>query len=86
MCTVILVIYSTVIVMNIKKEQVEKAYGVVVESMPNTTFKVRFGNNEEKLTYLSGKMRKNRIKVVLGDKVTVELDKYGGKGRIIKRN
>jgi len=75
LCTVILVIYSTVIVMNIKKEQVEKAYGVVVESMPNTTFKVRFGNNEEKLTYLSGKMRKN-----------VELDKYGGKGRIIKRN
>ena len=72
--------------MNIKKEQVEKAYGIVVEAMPNTTFMVKFENNEEKLAYLSGKMRKNRIKIVLGDRVTVELDKYGGKGRIIQRS
>ena len=41
-----------------KKEQVEKAYGIVVEAMPNTTFMVKFENNKEKLAYLSGKMRK----------------------------
>ena len=54
--------------------------------MPNTTFMVKFENNKEKLAYLSGKMRKSRFKIVLGDRVTVELDKYGGKGRIIQRS
>jgi translation initiation factor IF-1 len=58
----------------------------VVEALPNTFFKVsREDNSEEMLTYLSGKMRLNRIRVLVGDKVLVELDPYGGKGRIVKR-
>jgi len=72
--------------MNIKKEQLEKIYGIVVEAMPNTIFRIKSENDGEKIAYLSGKMRKNRIKIVVGDKVVVELDKYGGKGRIIQRS
>ena len=60
--------------------------GVVIESLPNAFFKVRMDNNgEEMLTYLSGKMRLHRIRVLIGDKVIVEVDPYGGKGRIVKR-
>ncbi len=58
----------------------------VVEALPNTFFKVlREDNGEEMLTYLSGKMRLHRIRVLIGDKVMVEIDPYGGKGRIVKR-
>lgn len=60
--------------------------GVVVEALPNTFFKVRRDDTgEEMLTYLSGKMRLHRIRVLVGDKVVVELEPYGGKGRITKR-
>lgn len=60
--------------------------GVVTEALPNTFFRVRRDDNgEEFLTYLSGKMRLHRIKVLIGDRVSVEIDPYGGKGRIIKR-
>ncbi|KKR47678.1 MAG: Translation initiation factor IF-1 [Parcubacteria group bacterium GW2011_GWA1_40_21] len=61
--------------------------GIVVEAFPNTLFKVKLdGGGSEILAYLSGKMRMNRIRVLIGDKVVVELDEYGGKGRIVKRN
>ena len=60
--------------------------GIVVESLPNTFFKVKRDDTEEEiLTYLSGKMRLHRIRVLIGDKVIVEIEPYGGKGRIIKR-
>ncbi|MBI2482266.1 MAG: translation initiation factor IF-1 [Candidatus Vogelbacteria bacterium] len=60
--------------------------GVVVEALPNTHFRVDTGNLEAPLlAYLSGKMRLHRIRVLVGDKVDVLLDVYGGKGRIIKR-
>ena len=60
--------------------------GVVTEALPNAFFKVMLGDtNEEILTYLSGKMRLHRIRVLIGDKVLVEIDPYGGKGRIVKR-
>ncbi len=60
--------------------------GVVVEALPNTFFRVRRDDTgEEMLTYLSGKMRLHRIRVLVGDKVVVELEPYGGKGRITKR-
>lgn len=61
------------------------AVGVVVEALPNTLFKVRLESEEELLAYLSGKMRLHRIRILVGDKVEVLLDKYGGKGRIIRR-
>ena len=58
----------------------------VTEALPNTFFKVkRDDTGEEMLTYLSGKMRLHRIRVLIGDKVIVEVDSYGGKGRIVKR-
>ncbi len=58
----------------------------VTEALPNTFFKVkRDDNGEEMLCYLSGKMRLHRIRVLIGDKVLVEIDPYGGKGRIVKR-
>lgn len=58
----------------------------VTEALPNTLFKVvRDDTGEEMLTYLSGKMRLHRIRVLIGDKVLVEIEPYGGKGRIIKR-
>ena len=58
----------------------------VLEALPNTFFKVkRDDTGEEMLTYLSGKMRLHRIRVMVGDRVTVEIDPYGGKGRIVKR-
>lgn len=59
--------------------------GVVEEAMPNTLFRVRFPDETLVVAYLSGKMRMHRIKVLIGDKVEVLIDPYGGKGRILKR-
>ncbi|MBI4155830.1 MAG: translation initiation factor IF-1 [Candidatus Zambryskibacteria bacterium] len=68
-----------------KKGKVVEA--VVTEALPNTLFRIkREDTGEEMLTYLSGKMRLHRIRVLIGDKVVVELDSYGGKGRIVKRS
>lgn len=58
--------------------------GVVLEALPNTHFKVQVGE-EVKLAYLSGKMRLHRIRVMVGDKVELLLDPYGGKARLIRR-
>jgi translation initiation factor IF-1 len=66
------------------KERRETSIGIVTEALPNALFRVKFGE-EEKLSYLSGKMRLNRIKVLIGDSVEVVLDPYGGKGRIVRR-
>jgi translation initiation factor IF-1 len=67
--------------------------GVVVESLPNIMFRVRLDSPTEEtgkedepiLAYLSGKMRLHRIRVLVGDKVLMELEPDGGKARIIKR-
>ncbi len=60
--------------------------GVVTEALPNTLFRVTLDEvGTVVLAYLAGKMRFNRIRVLLGDKVQVELEKYGGKARIIRR-
>lgn len=61
--------------------------GTVVETLPNTTFKVQLDNGHEILAYLSGKMRKHYIRVLLGDRVRVELSPYDlTRGRIIYRH
>jgi len=68
------------------KEKAKTADGQVIEALPNITFRVQLdGADGLILAHLSGKMRMYRIKVLVGDKVTVELDLYGGRGRIIKR-
>ena len=60
--------------------------GVIVESLPNIMFRVKLDESgEEILSYLSGKMRLHRIRVLVGDKVLLELEPYGGKARVIKR-
>ncbi len=69
-----------------QKEITESVYGTVTEALPNTLFRVMLdGTSDDKLAYLSGKMRMHRIKVLVGDRVVVILDPYGGKGRITKR-
>ncbi len=61
--------------------------GKVVEALPNTTFRVQLENGPEVLAYLSGKMRKYYIRVLLGDRVRVELSPYDlTKGRIVFRH
>lgn len=59
--------------------------GRVIESLPNTHFRVDLGDNKNMIAYLSGKMRVNKIKILVGDKVLLQLDEYGGKSRIIRR-
>ncbi|MFC1656851.1 translation initiation factor IF-1 [Patescibacteria group bacterium] len=61
--------------------------GQVIETLPNTTFKIKLDEGEhEILGFLSGKMRKHFIKVILGDKVEIEMTPYDlTKGRITKR-
>jgi translation initiation factor IF-1 len=64
----------------------ELLYGTVEEALPNTLFRVRMEESgEEELAYLAGKMRKFRIRVLVGDRVAIQPDPYGGKGRITKR-
>ena len=60
--------------------------GTVIEALPDTLFRVQCDNNDEIiLAYLAGKMRMNRIRVLVGDKVEFEQDQYGGRARITKR-
>lgn len=68
------------------KEELIEFNGVVMELLPNTTFRVKLENDHEILAYNSGKMRKNRIRVLVGDRVTVEMTPYDlTKGRVIFR-
>lgn len=59
--------------------------GRVIEALPSTLFRVETTDGKVVISYLGGRMRVHKIKVLVGDKVTVQLDPYGGKGRIIKR-
>lgn len=68
-----------------KKGQ-EVSLGTVTEALPNALFRVRpDGAETEIIAYLSGKMRLNRIKVLIGDRVEMILDPYGGRARIVRR-
>ncbi len=61
-------------------------YGIVEEALPNALFRVKVeGADSLLLAYLSGRMRKFRIRVLVGDKVGMVTDPYGGKARITKR-
>ncbi len=59
--------------------------GRVIEALPSTLFRVELEDKKALICYLGGRMRVHKIKVLVGDKVSVQLDPYGGKGRIIKR-
>ena len=68
------------------KEDVIEVEGVVVETLPNTNFKVELENGHQILAHISGKLRMNYIKILPGDKVKVELSPYDlNRGRITWR-
>ena len=68
------------------KEDMIEVEGVVVESLPNTTFKVELENGHQILAHISGKLRMNYIKILPGDKVKVEMSPYDlNRGRITWR-
>jgi translation initiation factor IF-1 len=69
-----------------KDEDKIQVEGNVVEALPGTQFKVRLDNGHEVLAYLSGKMRKYYIRILLGDRVRVEVSPYDlTRGRIVYR-
>lgn len=68
------------------KEDVIQMQGEVIENLPNATFRVRLENGHVLLGYISGKMRMHYIRILPGDKVTLELTPYDlSKGRIVFR-
>ena len=69
-----------------KEEQIEME-GTVIDALPNTMFRVQLENGHVVLAHISGKMRKNYIRILKGDKVTVEMTPYDlSKGRITFRH
>ena len=69
------------------KSDMIEVEGVVVESLPNTTFQVDIGNGHTILAHISGKLRMNVIRILPGDKVTVEMSPYDlTRGRITWRS
>ena len=70
-----------------KKEEKIEVEGTVIEALPNTQFMVELDNGHRVLAYLSGKMRKFYIRILLGDRVKVEMSPYDmNRGRIIYRH
>lgn len=68
------------------KQEAIKVDGIILETLPNATFRVKLENGHKVLAHISGKMRMHFIKILPGDKVTVELSPYDlTRGRIIYR-
>ena len=71
----------------VKKEEKLETGGTVIEALPSTQFRVKLDNGHEIIAYLSDKMRKYYIRIILGDRVTVEISPYDlTRGRIIFRH
>ena len=69
------------------KEEAIEMEGVVIETLPNTNFKVKLDNGHVVNAHISGRMRKHYIRILMGDRVTVQLTPYDlSKGRIVFRN
>jgi len=66
-------------------DEKQKVEGIVTDALPDTKFRVKLNDGKEVLVYLSGKMRMNYIKVMIGDRVTIELSPDGERGRIVYR-
>ena len=68
------------------KEEMLEFTGTIVELLPNATFRVKLENDHEIVAHTAGKLRKNRIRVLTGDKVLVEMTPYDlSKGRLVYR-
>lgn len=69
------------------KEKHIEMQGIIIDTLPNTMFRVKLENEHIVTAHISGKMRKNYIRILTGDKVTIELTPYDlSKGRIIFRS
>jgi translation initiation factor IF-1 len=69
------------------KEELIEFEGEILELLPNATFKIKLENGHMIIGYTSGKMRKNRIRILAGDKVTVEMTPYDlSQGRVTHRH
>lgn len=68
-----------------QEDELETVEGRVIEALPSLLFRVETSKGQNLISYLGGRMRVHKIKVLVGDKVVVQVDPYGGKGRIIKR-
>jgi translation initiation factor IF-1 len=69
------------------KEELLQFEGLVIEILPDTRYRVQLDNGHELVVYTAGKMKKNRIKTLAGDRVTVEVSPYDlEKGRLIFRH
>lgn len=69
------------------KEELIQFMGVVLELLPNATFRVKLENDHIIIAHTSGRMRKNRIRILTGDKVTIEMTPYDlTKGRVVHRH
>lgn len=71
---------------HVNEQQKEKTVGMVTEALPDATFRVQLDDGTVVLAYLSGKMRLRHIRVLVGDKVTLELPPDRSRGRIVYRN
>ena len=81
-----LIFFVNLNIILIKKREIIKKQGIVLESLPNTNFRVKLDDGKEILAHLAGKMRIYRIKVLPGDRVSVELSPYDeNRGRIVYR-
>lgn len=70
-----------------KAEDKIRVDGIITEALPGTQFKVELDNGHEIIAYLAGKMRKYYIRVLLGDRVTIEMSPYDmTRGRIVYRH
>lgn len=68
------------------REDIIELEGVVLKTLPNATFKVKLENDHEVIAHISGKMRMHYIKILPGDKVTVQFSPYDlNRGRIVYR-
>jgi len=69
------------------KEELIQFGGVIIELLQNAMFRVKLDNGHMIIAHTSGRMRKNRIRILAGDKVTIEMTPYDlSKGRVIHRN
>lgn len=67
-------------------KKISQKTGIIIEALPSLSFKVKFDDGQEVIAHLAGKLRINRIRVMPGDKVLVELNSYDNKrGRIVYR-
>jgi len=83
----IFTVFNEVCSLIMAKEEAIEMEGTVIENLPNTNFRVQLENGHVVIAHISGRMRKNYIRILMGDRVTVQLTPYDlTKGRITFRN